>query len=94
MKMPICPECKAEIGHLHAICREENKYEVTLEEGFSGLSWGRAEPVESSCKSTNFNCPECGQTIFRTYTGLVSRRFVDEQIVIEFLRGDWRFCHA
>ena len=62
--MPKCPECGKEIDHLHAYCRELNKYDVTYDGKYDTLNWGSAEPVEGSNKKTEYGCPECEKILF------------------------------
>lgn len=84
--MPSCPHCNDDIGELSAFALEENKYTVELVEYVEGsprLDWGGiSEVMESTVVKTDYECPNCGDTLF-TVVGGES----DPQVIIDFLRG-------
>jgi len=76
----ICPKCKKAIDHLVAFCYEQNRYVVDVVK--DSLQWSASEAVEGSATKTDFNCPECDETLFTDRDG-----GSNPQVVFDFLKG-------
>lgn len=82
---PGCPKCGALITTLRAYAREESYYVVYLDAGkydpeLVSLGYDYQQCVEGSTTHTDFQCPECGETLFS------SEEDTQPQEVIDFLR--------
>jgi len=82
---PGCPKCGALITTLKAYAREESFYRVYLDSTYDmpdselSLGYDYQQCVEGSTTHTDFQCPECGATLF-------SSEDTQPQEVIDFLR--------
>lgn len=75
-----CPKCNVELEGLNAYSTEQNKQYVWVTD--VGLEYDSSEAVEDSCTKIEFECPECGATLFATEGASQP----DE--IIKFLKGE------
>lgn len=82
---PGCPKCGALITTLKAYAREESFYRIYLDSAkfnpeLDTIGYDYQQCVEGSTTHTDFQCPECGATLFS------SEQDTQPQEVIDFLR--------